>query len=103
MKAAVAVGVTSHSSEDMYMSGGRGKCVDILHVIGDMICQLGKPPARPQLDPAPEKIDETTDNQDSNESTDVSDNKLDSADAKELIESINITDNENNSNETVQV
>ncbi|XP_057324399.1 eukaryotic translation initiation factor 2D [Microplitis mediator] len=100
--AAVAVGVTSHSSEDMYMSGGRGKCVDILHVIGDMICQLGKPPARPQLDPAPEKIDETTDNQDSNESIDVSDNKLDSADAKELTESINTTDNENNSNETVQ-
>ncbi|XP_034948785.1 eukaryotic translation initiation factor 2D [Chelonus insularis] len=50
-KAAIAVGVTAHSSEDMYMAGGRGKCVDILHIIGDSICQLGKPLKRPQLNP----------------------------------------------------
>ncbi|XP_054006889.1 eukaryotic translation initiation factor 2D [Hylaeus anthracinus] len=50
-KAAVAVGLTARSSEDMYMSGGHGKCVEILHVIGDMLCQLGKPPVRPNLGP----------------------------------------------------
>lgn len=31
------------------MSGGHGKCVEILHVIGDTLCQLGKPPLRPNL------------------------------------------------------
>lgn len=45
----MAVGITSHSSYDMYMSGGRGKCVEILHALGDTLCQLGKPPARPNL------------------------------------------------------
>ncbi|XP_024942951.1 eukaryotic translation initiation factor 2D isoform X2 [Cephus cinctus] len=50
-KAAVAVGVTAHNSEDLYMCAGRGKCVEILHVIGDMLCQLGKPPIRPNLGP----------------------------------------------------
>ncbi|XP_011861603.1 PREDICTED: eukaryotic translation initiation factor 2D [Vollenhovia emeryi] len=48
-KAAVAVGVTALSSEDMYMAAGHGKCVEVFHVIGDMLCQLGKPPPRPDL------------------------------------------------------
>ncbi|XP_044020970.1 eukaryotic translation initiation factor 2D [Aphidius gifuensis] len=61
-KAAVAVGVTSHSSEEMYMCGGRGKCVDVIHVIGDALCQLGKPPTRPQID---DKSDTPTVNEDS--------------------------------------
>ncbi|KZC12822.1 PREDICTED: eukaryotic translation initiation factor 2D [Dufourea novaeangliae] len=51
-KASVAVGITARSSEDMYMSGGHGKCIEILHVIGDTLCQLGKPPSRPNLGPA---------------------------------------------------
>ncbi|XP_076245735.1 eukaryotic translation initiation factor 2D [Calliopsis andreniformis] len=51
-KASVAVGITALSSEDMYMSGGYGKCVEILHVMGDTLCQLGKPPARPNLGPS---------------------------------------------------
>ncbi|XP_076178182.1 eukaryotic translation initiation factor 2D isoform X2 [Ptiloglossa arizonensis] len=50
-KASVAVGITARSSEDMYMSGGHGRCVEILHVMGDMLCQLGKPPLRPNLGP----------------------------------------------------
>ncbi|XP_011300091.1 eukaryotic translation initiation factor 2D [Fopius arisanus] len=50
-KAPVAVGITFHSSEDMYMCAGRGKCVDILHVTGDALCSLGKPPCRPELGP----------------------------------------------------
>lgn len=48
-KAAVAVGVTARSSEDMYLAAGHGKCVEVFHVIGDMLCQLGKPPLRPDL------------------------------------------------------
>ncbi|XP_043585943.1 eukaryotic translation initiation factor 2D [Bombus pyrosoma] len=50
-KAPVAVGFTALCSEDMYMSGGHGKCVEIIHVIGDTLCQLGKPPVRPDLGP----------------------------------------------------
>lgn len=33
------------------MAGGHGKCVEIIHVIGDTLCQLGKPPVRPDLGP----------------------------------------------------
>lgn len=40
------------SSEDMYLAAGRGKCVKILHVIGDMLCQIdSKPPSKPDLGP----------------------------------------------------
>lgn len=49
LQAAVAVGITALSSEDMYMAARHGKCVEIFHVIGDMLCQLGKPPQRPDL------------------------------------------------------
>ncbi|KAG8042023.1 hypothetical protein G9C98_000014 [Cotesia typhae] len=103
--AAVAVGVTSHSSEDMYMSGGRGKCVDIIHVIGDMLCQLGKPPARPQIDPSfdNEKVDEPADQEPIGEITQVTDDKPESVNnAEKLINSLNIEDNKNNSNEIEQ-
>lgn len=34
------------------MAAGRGKCVEIFHVIGDTLSQLGKPPVRPDLGPA---------------------------------------------------
>lgn len=33
----------------MYLAAGHGKCVEVFHVIGDMLCQLGKPPLRPDL------------------------------------------------------
>lgn len=49
VQAPIAVGVTALSSEDMYMSGGRGRCVDIIHVIGDQLCQSVKNLERPQL------------------------------------------------------
>lgn len=41
--------MTARSSEDMYLAAGHGKCVEVFHVIGDMLCQLGKPPSRPDL------------------------------------------------------
>ena len=33
------------------MSAGHGKCVQIIHVIGDQLCQLGTPMPRPDLGP----------------------------------------------------
>lgn len=47
----MAVGVTALSSEDMYMSGGHGKCVEIYHILGDFLCQMDKPLPRPELGP----------------------------------------------------
>lgn len=41
--------MTARSSEDMYLAAGHGKCVEVFHVIGDTLCQLGKPPSRPDL------------------------------------------------------
>ncbi|XP_020295280.1 eukaryotic translation initiation factor 2D [Pseudomyrmex gracilis] len=47
-KATVAIGVTILSSEDMYLSGGHGKCIKILHVYGDKLCnQVWSIPPRP--------------------------------------------------------
>ncbi|XP_076279212.1 eukaryotic translation initiation factor 2D isoform X1 [Lasioglossum baleicum] len=67
-KASVAVGITALSSEDMYMSGGYGKCIEILHVVGDTLCQLGKPPTRPNLGPSV-NIDDNDDKSENDEDT----------------------------------
>ncbi|XP_014214728.1 eukaryotic translation initiation factor 2D [Copidosoma floridanum] len=50
-KAPVAVGITTLSSEDMYMCSGFGKCVEILHVVGDTLFNIEKSLTRPQLGP----------------------------------------------------
>ena len=49
--AAVAIGRTALSSEDMYMAGRRGKGVEILHCVGDHLWQLGTKEAAPNLGP----------------------------------------------------
>ncbi|XP_011494958.1 PREDICTED: eukaryotic translation initiation factor 2D [Ceratosolen solmsi marchali] len=49
--APIAIGLTARSSEDMYMSAGSGKCVDIVHVIGDYLYNIDKPLVRPKLGP----------------------------------------------------
>ncbi len=51
-KAAVAVGDCALSSEDMYMSGGRGKCLLLLHVYEDELCKFGGIVTLPQHGPA---------------------------------------------------
>ncbi|VDP91275.1 unnamed protein product [Echinostoma caproni] len=48
-RAPVAVGHTTMSAYDMFMSAGRGKVVSIFHVLGDHICSLGSPLSRPIL------------------------------------------------------
>lgn len=50
-RAAVAVGEAALSSHDMYMSGGRGKCVIVLHVYEDELCRFGTVVPLPQLGP----------------------------------------------------
>lgn len=82
------------------MSGGRGKCVDILHVMGDMICQLGKPPMRPQLDLITNVVDQVDEavSEDIN-STDftscpITEESMDNL--EQNIESINLMSNEDN-------
>ncbi|XP_046456251.1 eukaryotic translation initiation factor 2D-like [Daphnia pulex] len=49
--AAVAVGMTALSSEDMYMAGRRGKGIEILHCIGDFLWQAGTKESPPELGP----------------------------------------------------
>lgn len=48
-RAPVGVGVTARCSDDMYMSGGRGKAVLLLHVVGDYLWREGSRCAIPQL------------------------------------------------------
>lgn len=66
MQATVAVGITALSGEDMYMAAGHGKCVEVFHVIGDMLCQLGKPPLKPDLGPANDNLTSISGNAESN-------------------------------------
>ncbi|KAG8245118.1 Eukaryotic translation initiation factor 2D [Homalodisca vitripennis] len=51
-KAPVAVGLTAHSSYDMYMAAGRGKCVEVLHYYGDLLSTYGTKLSVPELGPA---------------------------------------------------
>lgn len=66
VQATVAVGITALSGEDMYMAAGHGKCVEVFHVIGDMLCQLGKPPLKPDLGPANDNLTSISGNAESN-------------------------------------
>lgn len=66
LQATVAVGITALSGEDMYMAAGHGKCVEVFHVIGDMLCQLGKPPLKPDLGPANDNLTSISGNAESN-------------------------------------
>lgn len=50
-KAAAVVGEAALSSHDMYMSGGRGKCVIVLHVYEDELYKFGTVVPLPQLGP----------------------------------------------------
>lgn len=52
-QAPIAVGVAAHSSHDMYMCGGRGKCVNILHFVGDLLWSQGAKYNIPELGPPP--------------------------------------------------
>lgn len=40
------------------MSAGHGKCVDVIHAIGDQLCQLGAHMPRPDLGPSKEETSE---------------------------------------------
>ena len=75
-QASIAVGTAAHSSHDMYMCGGRGKCVIILHFLGDLLWSQGAKYNVPELGPPPGldtslskelSSDSDSDNQSSNE------------------------------------
>ena len=75
-KACVAVGMSSYSSEDMYMSGKRGKALRVLHCFGDQLwVHLGKP-TLPDLG-VPDNLDflKETDKVDEDNLDDESDEK----------------------------
>ncbi|XP_067012499.2 eukaryotic translation initiation factor 2D [Anabrus simplex] len=67
-KAAIAVGKAALSSIDMYMSGKRGKAVNVLHFVGDELWSYGTKLALPELGP-PEWFKE---NETENDSVDIS-------------------------------
>ncbi|XP_014603578.1 PREDICTED: eukaryotic translation initiation factor 2D [Polistes canadensis] len=97
-KAPVAIGITALSSEDMYLSAGHGKCIQIYHVMGDTLCQLGKSPPRPDLGlPNVCKEDQLDENEKDNEKLEIT--KSDSDDAtfeplSNLIDELQIDDDD---------
>ncbi|XP_042235584.1 eukaryotic translation initiation factor 2D-like [Homarus americanus] len=50
-KVPVAIGITAHSSMDMFMSGRHGKGVSILHVYGDQLWEMGTRSPPPKFGP----------------------------------------------------
>lgn len=50
-QAPIAVGVTAHSSMDLYMAARQGKAVHILHVLGDCLWESSSRTPPPQLGP----------------------------------------------------
>ncbi|XP_037086495.1 eukaryotic translation initiation factor 2D-like [Pollicipes pollicipes] len=52
-RAPAAVGWAARSSEDMYMAAGRGKAVLLVHVLGDLLWELGSRRPAPELGPPP--------------------------------------------------
>ncbi|XP_043501124.1 eukaryotic translation initiation factor 2D [Polistes fuscatus] len=97
-KAPVAIGITALSSEDMYLSAGHGKCIQIYHVMGDNLCQLGKSPPRPDLGlPNVCQEDRLDENEKDNEKLEIT--KSDSDDApseplSNLIDELQIDDDD---------
>ncbi len=63
--AAIAVGLTALSSEDMYMAGRRGKGIEILHCIGDFLWQAGTKDSPPDLAPPGSQSEQSGDAKDS--------------------------------------
>ncbi|KAF0294975.1 Eukaryotic translation initiation factor 2D [Amphibalanus amphitrite] len=48
-RAPVAVGWAARDSQDLYMSGGRGKAVLMVHVVGDLLWEMGTRRQPPEL------------------------------------------------------
>ncbi|GLV46338.1 eukaryotic translation initiation factor 2D [Carabus blaptoides fortunei] len=68
-KAPVAIGTTAHSSMDMYMCAGRGRCVNVLHSLCDQLCQMegNVLPTVPTLGPPTWLLPEISNDEDSTE------------------------------------
>ena len=101
-KACVAVGTSALSSEDMYMSGKRGKALKILHCFGDHLWihfgklelpELGVP--ENILEFLNEKLEEVGD-------SDISDDEDEAADDENVEEASNEPNEENKIEESAQ-
>lgn len=65
-RAPVGIGRAHYSGEDMYMSGMRGKCLDMLHVLEDSLWAFGDKSIKMPLIPSPiqaESSDEKSENE----------------------------------------
>ncbi|XP_008209558.1 eukaryotic translation initiation factor 2D [Nasonia vitripennis] len=103
-KAPVAVGITALSSQDMYMAAGFGKCVEILHVMGDTLYNMDKPPVRPKLGPPVfEKYQPKTFSPEENQNNEpqTTDNEIQEISAN--IDNVNVTGEKDNENENEDV
>ncbi len=83
-KAAIAVGDAALSSEDMYMSGKRGKALLVMHCFGDQLWTYMEKPKLPDLGP-PQGMDFYKDDADEQEeaATDVPDDNAEAVNAEE--------------------
>ena len=50
-RAPAAVGWAARDSQDLYMAGGRGKAVLVVHVVGDLLWEMGTRRQPPELGP----------------------------------------------------
>ncbi|RUS70191.1 hypothetical protein EGW08_022044 [Elysia chlorotica] len=93
-KAPVALGKALLSGEDMYMSGLRGKGVQVLHILGDSLWEHGDrstPPHIPEAMPQTNEEDDAEENADSSAGA-VGNEATDSEGHLQQLESLNISE-----------
>lgn len=83
----------------MYMSAGFGRCVEILHVMGDTLYNMDKPQVRPKL--GPPVFAKHQPKTPSSEEKSVGEQNTDSQihEISDNIDSVNITEKEDNEND----
>ncbi|XP_076064765.1 eukaryotic translation initiation factor 2D [Oratosquilla oratoria] len=86
-QAPMAVGLTYHSSFDMFMSGKYGKGVSVLHVFGDHLWEMGSKALPPQLG-QPEVMVGMEDKQDEDPTEDFSEEAQDQHSQEEVEEDL---------------
>ncbi|KAK3783157.1 hypothetical protein RRG08_046951 [Elysia crispata] len=95
-KAPVALGKALLSGEDMYMSGLRGKGVQVLHILGDSLWDHGDRSTPPSIPEAVPQADEEDNVEDIESASDATGNEaLDSDRHLEQLESLDISEQTN--------
>ncbi|XP_071516840.1 eukaryotic translation initiation factor 2D isoform X2 [Panulirus ornatus] len=96
-KAPHAVGITAHSSMDMYMAGKRGKGVSILHVYRDQLWEMGSRTPPPSLGPPDIMLDaqvhlEVAQDDEANGDGVINDSETSRCETKDEIPLVQVTD-----------